>query len=1086
MEKKKIICASVCGCLALVCILAAAIIPPVLMSVLKDQVRTSTEMTENIHNIWGKVPGSMKGIPSHMYHFFHITNPEAVLYNGATPVLTEMNGYVYQEFDDYIERSYTDSDGTKGDKWVHFFSFQWVDVTDYCIWRNDTSPHDKITMINMGPFGAWDQMKRLPPEQIALTALYSLALGLNNDLMTSIYTEGILSFITRTDARDSIFTADLFNETEFDQIWYDPHYGWNNSATFTPWVNAYRENLVDGVFTYPSQIEGSLAILIDYFGIPMDFVNETLYNSTGEFVSFYNAISDIIEMDYCQYANATVCTGQVLGSLQWTQQYVTLNPPLGAPITSIASTNATVYGYPEISYFINATGLNMKYPDVTFPLETYLSLFDYDMETGWPSGSDYTLLDLGHITQFFAFGRAGNFSSIAEYLDLPSESHARVLWDYVNSLVSVTALLGNVDPEIFDKDNRGITSELSMGSLGSQSLYQTLYMSFGQAILDELSSRYAYSQFLLQNKNCTDFADQVSLEVGEICYKTLLQWSNTTQGFQYWYQAFDSGSGSAAWDTFVHLSGLSNAEMEGLYSVFNPIFVSFDEEIKTFYGCNNRGQRCLPLYLAEIQWGCSHVSLNLPGNMSVVMNLTGLHSMMDWGEPFKSMYVGRPEYGAYVLDRNLNESLMVCNYDDIVNLLNFDSLFGATPLQSMFVMDFMENFEEIEETYGVPDGAVMMNYMRYVIEKFGFGGMFTTRTVDEWLWTGVDPFLAGIQATNPLLGGNPATDPTSVQLGQNQTREEFFIRPKSYRHAMNTGKSKIDEVRWFRLYNGLPYINYLTKAYLGNNKWGPIIEYATVNPWKEPVPLKGGDTWNFQPNIGSDSNIVFFLDSNQRVANGTFVDHRTEHGFDIYRYRVGPELLSNVSVNPMFDVFYQYGPNGVVNQTSVMGSPLFASKPYFLDGDPVLGTLVNYTEPQLNVPANYESYLDIEKYSGATFYITEKIQFNAELKPDALFPNLGLKGLQSVGYRTYLPTFFMEKIFAYSDHTIKKYYDPIKVVLHIIKWTQIVGYTVGALFVICVLGIFLRAYINKRRENRGEVAEDQEDKRTYSPMQDSS
>jgi len=1097
MEKRKIIYASVCGCLAIVCILAAAIIPPVLIAVLKDQVRSSVEMTESQHNVWGKVPGNVKAIPSHMYHLFHVTNPEAVLYSGATPVLTEMNGYVYQEFDDYIERCYTDSDGSSGKDWVHFFSFQWVDVTSHCVWRNDTSPHDKVTLINQGPFGAWDQMKRLQPEKIALTALYSLALGLNNDLMTGIYTEGILSLISYDKAERSIFaylnvTNATIADTEFERIWYDPHYGWSNSATFTVWVNAYRENLIDGNFTFPadmSDVTGSLAVLIDYFGLPVDFINETLYNSTDPFVNLYNSIGDMIQGDYCQYVGAAVCSGQVLGAMQWTQQYITLNPPLGAPISSIAFTNATVLGYPEISYFMNATGLYEKYPGLTFSMQDYMSLFDYDMETGWPSGSDYTLLDLGHMMQFFEFGRAGNFSSIQEYLNLTSESHARVLWDYVNTLVSITALQGNVDEGIFNKDNRGLTSELSMGSLGSQALYQTLYMSFGEAILEELSSRYAFSQFLVNNVNCTDIANQVSEEVAEVCYKSMLMWSSDTSGFRHWYQAFDAGSGSAAWNTFIQLSGLASTEMDELYAILNPIFANFDLELKEWYTCKNAGPRCLPLYLAEWQWGCSNISLYLPHGMASTMNLTGLHSMMDWGEPFKSMYVGRPEYGAYVLDRKLNPAYLLTEYADIVNVLNFNSLFGATPLQGMFVMDFLGNFTGIEETYGIPDGATMMNYMRYVTEKFGFGGMFVTKTVDEWLWTGVDPFLAGIQATNPLLGGDPSTDPTSVQLGQNQTREEFFVRPKEYRHAMNTGKSEIGQVRWFRLYNGLPYINFLTKAYLGHNKWGPIIEYVRVNPWAEEVPLVGGDTWNFQPNIGSDSNIVFFLDQNQRIANGSFVEKRTEHGFNIYRYRVGPKLLSNVSVEPSFDVYYQHGPNGVVNQTSVMGSPLFASKPYFLDADPIVGTMVNYTEPQLNVPSNYESFLDIEEYSGAVFYVTEKMQINAELKPDALFPNLGLKGLQSIGYRTYMPTFFMEKIFTYSDHTIVKYYGPIKVVLHIVKWTQIVGYTLGALFFVCVLGVFLKAFIDKRRVRRGEVpGKEEEDRRAenYIPMEEAS
>lgn len=60
--------------------------------------------------LWGKVPGDSKDVILHEYHLFHCENPEAVLYEGEVPILTEKNGYKYQELDDYLHRSYSGED----------------------------------------------------------------------------------------------------------------------------------------------------------------------------------------------------------------------------------------------------------------------------------------------------------------------------------------------------------------------------------------------------------------------------------------------------------------------------------------------------------------------------------------------------------------------------------------------------------------------------------------------------------------------------------------------------------------------------------------------------------------------------------------------------------------------------------------------------------------------------------------------------------------------------------------------------------------------------------------------------------------
>jgi hypothetical protein len=153
-----------------------------------------------------------------------------------------------------------------------------------------------------------------------------------------------------------------------------------------------------------------------------------------------------------------------------------------------------------------------------------------------------------------------------------------------------------------------------------------------------------------------------------------------------------------------------------------------------------------------------------------------------------------------------------------------------------------------------------------------------------------------------------------------------------------------------------------------------------------------------------------------------------------------------------------------------MGAPLFASKPYFLSGDPMLNTLINFTAIELNDPEANDSYFDIEKWSGAVLYVMEKLAFNAELKPDALMPKLGTYNKNYTGYDTYMPVFYLHKEGRYRDHIINKYYGSILVLEAISEYSNLALLTIGCLLVAIAGGVLIRRYIdNKRKEEEDEV-----------------
>jgi hypothetical protein len=52
------------------------------------------------------------------------------------------------------------------------------------------------------------------------------------------------------------------------------------------------------------------------------------------------------------------------------------------------------------------------------------------------------------------------------------------------------------------------------------------------------------------------------------------------------------------------------------------------------------------------------------------------------------------------------------------------------------------------------------------------------------------------------------------------------------------------------------------------------------------------------------------------------------------RYRIEKGAFQNADENPTNCAFGNFGPSGVLNMSDIIGAPVFASKPYFLDGSP--------------------------------------------------------------------------------------------------------------------------------------------------------
>lgn len=1053
------LCTSVSS--AVLCLVLAIVMPSQIDSTTKDQVKLTMYLDEPNYESWGIVPGHTNVNTWRQYYLYDVQNPEEVKWKGAKPVIVESKGYKYLETTDYIDRVYEDYEGEE-DALVNFRRHLWYDIADD--FDKTLAVNDTFTMVNLASFSAWDQMKRLPAPKVGLVALYTVVRGLDVDLVQSAYAQGLQAYINDYDITKALIYDPAGVDEDLSQyLWNDANFGWKNWTSLLYWVIAYQDCLVEDVFTYTPGKEGAVYMLKSYFGLDDSQMSKLL---GGSFDLYYKVTGDVFKNYYeCPDNGSRYCEPHYLAVLQWTQQAITADAPLNmSNIASIALLNSTGLGYPEISYFVeNNYSHNATLRNVKWTAEDGLKLLDYNLTTGWPSGEPHTLLDLGHFYALFELGDAGMFEEIQALFDLSSVYHAVVLYDYINKLVEITAMQGRTDQSIYNQNNRGLTSELSMGNLVSQAL-PVLISGLTAALPVELTSRYAYVHMVVDQKLTCDVVLKDNGVSPDIC-SVLGNWEIYSQ-MEIWVLANWYGPGSKYWYGLLQFGKLTQEDLLKLYSESSTLYnnlTEVDQILKDHYKCSNPGPRCYDRELVELQWGQSGVTNNLPSDMSrfPMQNST---SVRDWGEPFASAFTTMPEYGAYAAK---SKGAMI-DVQLAHSLLDYLSFFSSVEVQQYFIYLFEKTPEKITDQFGITDISTMSGYLRFIVDEFALGGLFITETFEWYFFKGVSEFLLTLSQTNPLTGGDPALDPTQIQLGKNTTRAMLNI-PDRFKHTMWTGKKDMDDkLRWFVRFYGSEYNNLLVKVYKGHDKNGPIINYEYVNPWKTPEKIKGGDGYNFQTNIDSDETVYVFLDDLNRFGQGEFDKVVYHYDMKCYRFRIQKSLVQNATYCPENDQYWAYGPNGVANVTNVNGGPVFASKPYFIDGDETLLKVINITNSRYGNYYDFDSYFDLEKYTGAVLKVAERLMTSVELKPDVLYPDLASEGLKEYGINTYLPVFYLNRSAQYSDSRVFLLMNDLRVSGIMQDLFQILGFTLFAIFSLVSIGILVYHFYEKKQRRRRE------------------
>lgn len=361
------------------------------------------------------------------------------------------------------------------------------------------------------------------------------------------------------------------------------------------------------------------------------------------------------------------------------------------------------------------------------------------------------------------------------------------------------------------------------------------------------------------------------------------------------------------------------------------------------------------------------------------------------------------------------------------------SLFDSSNIQTFVGLVSAGNWVQIEANWNVTQAIAvrMVAYFSYFREKFisaigvpqvqdaikNGGGLISTRTVDEWLWSYTDPLLVVLNQT--VTNGALFVNDTSLD----------FVRQTTKRNIQFTGLNDTSLAQSFLAWNGSTEV---------------------LNIWNGTVVVNGTEGNNFPPDLDTSVPVTVFDSTTLRPAVFDANETVTIKGIELLRYRLSQEMFNSSSV------FYQtlYG---FANMSSAYNkAPIFLSKPHFFQTtggwlDKI--NIINYIGPP--DLAHDDIILDVEPISGITMNEVKQLQVNVFLSgnPATVFDSFG--HYQNVTTDIMHPVFVASELQQISDYLANQFVSQVytgemvkKVVLWALLGTGMLLLLSGCLMVI--------------------------------------
>jgi hypothetical protein len=380
--------------------------------------------------------------------------------------------------------------------------------------------------------------------------------------------------------------------------------------------------------------------------------------------------------------------------------------------------------------------------------------------------------------------------------------------------------------------------------------------------------------------------------------------------------------------------------------------------------------------LAYLQFAVPHITTGL--------SLYDLQTLPGYPEPWA--YAEHQLSTTFTLSLANSKALLSGTYN-LTDAMSFGALLQYGALGDNATINGM-----FGSTFASTDAQMLAGYLNYLLTTFvdGYllqplfdagGGFTTTRTVDEWLWSGTDPLLAFL-----------------VSVGQTDSAaSNLFLNHTSMADAITQEAGKADTIKTGKddLENIYQYVEYEETA-----------TYTGI--WASDEPVKGTDATQFAPDVEKDEVLQTWVSELVRVIDLTFKEEVTVKKINIYRFELASHELD-------IDPNYYQTRKGMANMSAASdGLPLFVGKPHFLDADPALATAVTGVSPNASI---HDTFIDVEPISGATMQARKRLQVSFLIRAgDAFTTNVT---------EVYMPLVWVEEGATIPDDTAEEFRDKV-------------------------------------------------------------
>jgi hypothetical protein len=356
---------------------------------IEDKAQESAMMNEKSKGLWASIPGDSKIEIFKDHYFYDISNLQDVFFANKKANAIEKGPFRIQEFDEFLNRTYSDDNDTVTYKLYRYFKMP-----------NDTDQQAKqdenITTINLPSLAVWFQAKNAAKSQIALKVLYTIYNSLYNDFFYSAIQLAFKTIQSNSTNYLSIFKDDYFSEDFKEKMTYDQDFGvyGNNNALF-----------IRAVLTHPSE---DSKFIMNYWGL------------TEVEIRFLKL--KFLEAKEIGLKNQTQID---LAAKQWLDMSITKGDP-------ISKLNVTAPGYLEFGAYLKYVLNRTEKSSLTLEKAKKLFFQFNDFGNSHIIDDSASLINKVNIETIFEKNETEAINFIDEKMQIENLTESKAIYGYIN------------------------------------------------------------------------------------------------------------------------------------------------------------------------------------------------------------------------------------------------------------------------------------------------------------------------------------------------------------------------------------------------------------------------------------------------------------------------------------------------------------------------------------------------------------------------------------------------------------------------------------------------------------------------------